>query len=46
MKSLRKEMIVHPIQRRIVWKNLKFWVVLLSALFAWGYLWYEGFKAF
>ena len=46
MKSLRKEMIVHPTQRRIVWKNLKFWAVLLSSLFVWGYLIYAFFDTF
>lgn len=37
---------MHPIQRRVLWRAIKFWFVVLVTLFAWGYLWYEGFKTF
>lgn len=39
-------MIVHIVQRRLLWKNVKFWAVVLGSMVGWGYLWYEGFKTF
>ena len=35
---------MHYCQRRVLWRVLKFWFVVLSALFAWGYLIYDGFN--
>ena len=37
---------MHPVQRRLILKNLKFWALRIVPLALWAWLWYEGFKTF
>lgn len=36
----------HKTVRQMLVRNLLFWGAVAAACFAWGYLWYEGFKTF
>lgn len=37
---------MHYCQRRVLWRVIKFWSVVLGSLFVWGYLIYAFFDTF
>lgn len=37
---------MHPIQRRLIIKNIKFLITHILPFVVWAWLWYDGFKTF
>lgn len=37
---------MHPIQRRLIIRNIEFWAIRILPFAIWAWLWYDGFKTF